>query len=154
MKTGQKIAFFREKRGLTQEELAKKLFVSRDLVSKWETGSRRPSNKMIAAISEIFGVEASEISDFDERIIAEISVCIPENMEISGTSFSALINKFLGTLSERERFIFIARYYHEKTSLETASCLGIKDGSVRKTLMIIRRKLTAFLEEENHHEES
>ncbi|MBQ1847593.1 MAG: helix-turn-helix transcriptional regulator, partial [Clostridia bacterium] len=42
MDIGKSIAKLRLSRGITQEELANRLFVSRDLVSKWETGARRP----------------------------------------------------------------------------------------------------------------
>lgn len=149
MQTGQKIALFREKQGLTQKELAEKLFVSRDLVSKWETNKRHPSYKMIVKLSEILCVQPDELSDLNERILNEFSDCIPDNMNISQAVFSVLINDFLETLSKTERFIFIARYYHNKSSYETASYLDIKDGNVRKKLMIIRRKLTAFLKEGN-----
>ena len=42
MDTGAKVAELRKAKGLTQQELAGKLFVSRELVCKWENGERRP----------------------------------------------------------------------------------------------------------------
>lgn len=38
MTIGQTIAQLRKERGLTQEQLAERLLVSRQAVSKWETG--------------------------------------------------------------------------------------------------------------------
>ena len=38
MQTGQKLQALRVQRGMTQEQLAERLFVSRELVSKWELG--------------------------------------------------------------------------------------------------------------------
>ena len=47
LKTGQTIAALRTKANMTQEQLAAALFVSRDLVSKWETGKSPPNYQMI-----------------------------------------------------------------------------------------------------------
>lgn len=38
MKLGEKLQILRKSRGLTQEELARKIYVSRTAVSKWESG--------------------------------------------------------------------------------------------------------------------
>lgn len=53
---GQTIAKLRKENGLTQEQLAQKLYVSRQAVSKWETGSAQPDLDNIRALSEYFGV--------------------------------------------------------------------------------------------------
>ena len=38
--------------GLSQTQLADALYVSRDLISKWETGKRRPDRKMLEAMAK------------------------------------------------------------------------------------------------------
>jgi len=43
------IAYLRQKQGLTQEELAEKLFVTRQAVSRWETGETTPQCGYFAA---------------------------------------------------------------------------------------------------------
>ena len=63
MQTGQKIASLRKKAGLSQEELAEKLFVSRELVSKWETGKRNPCKEMTVRLSELFNVPVENLYD-------------------------------------------------------------------------------------------
>ncbi|MDE5855414.1 MAG: helix-turn-helix domain-containing protein, partial [Anaeroplasmataceae bacterium] len=40
---GQKLTKYRKEMGLTQDEVAEKLFVTRQLVSKWEKGNGVPS---------------------------------------------------------------------------------------------------------------
>lgn len=46
----------REKKGLTQEQLANKLYVSRQNVSRWELGTRTINTPILVNICEIFGI--------------------------------------------------------------------------------------------------
>ena len=71
MQTGQIIAKLRMQAGLSQTQLADALYVSRDLVSKWETGKRRPDRKMLEAMAKIFGVAAEHLIDIDVHKKAE-----------------------------------------------------------------------------------
>ena len=57
MQTGQIIAKQRTQMGLSQVQLADSLFVSRDLVSKWETGKRFPEYKLVLEMAELFCVD-------------------------------------------------------------------------------------------------
>lgn len=52
----EKIQLLRKKGGLSQEELAEKLEVSRQSVSKWEQGQALPEMSKMLLLSEIFGV--------------------------------------------------------------------------------------------------
>ena len=56
MTLAEKIIERRKMLGMSQEELAEMLGVSRQSVSKWELGSAMPETDKIAAMSEIFGV--------------------------------------------------------------------------------------------------
>lgn len=66
----------REALGMTQEELAEKLEVSRQAVSKWETGLSVPGNDNRAALSELLGVTdwpeaeeaAREAGEYKEKL--------------------------------------------------------------------------------------
>ena len=61
-----KIKRLRETHNLTQEELAKKVTVSRTAVSKWETGKGYPSLDTLKEISLLFDISIDElISDTD-----------------------------------------------------------------------------------------
>ena len=51
----------REERGLTQKQLASKLFVSDNVVSKWERGESLPDPETLARLAETFGVEVGAI---------------------------------------------------------------------------------------------
>ena len=56
MTLGEKITDLRKKRGLSQEELAITLGVSRQAVSKWELGDATPDTDKIVALAEYFDV--------------------------------------------------------------------------------------------------
>ena len=56
MTTGEKITALRKKTCITQEEFADRLGVTRQAVSKWESGSAYPETDTIIRIAELFGV--------------------------------------------------------------------------------------------------
>ena len=55
MDFNEKLQLLRKQKGLTQEELAEILFVSRTAVSKWESGRGYPNIDSLKAISKFFG---------------------------------------------------------------------------------------------------
>lgn len=56
MNTAETIKNTREALGMTQEDLAEKLEVSRQAVSKWEVGASAPSPENLAVLEEVLGV--------------------------------------------------------------------------------------------------
>ena len=62
----EKLQALRKQKGLTQEELAEALFVSRTAVSKWESGRGYPSIDSLKAISGYFGVTVDALLSGDE----------------------------------------------------------------------------------------
>ena len=61
MEFNEKLQELRKSRGLTQEELAEALFVSRTAVSKWESGRGYPSIDSLKEISRYFSVTIDEL---------------------------------------------------------------------------------------------
>ncbi|MDE7329575.1 MAG: helix-turn-helix domain-containing protein [Clostridia bacterium] len=61
MTTGEKIAKLRKERGLTQEELAEKLGVTRQSVSRWESDAAFPETDKLITMSNIFGCSVDYI---------------------------------------------------------------------------------------------
>ena len=62
----------REKRGWSQTELAEKIHVSRQSVSKWETGKNYPSIEVIIDLSDLFGITIDELLRSDEELKAKV----------------------------------------------------------------------------------
>ena len=72
MEFNEKLQELRKQKGLTQEELAEKLYVSRTAISKWESGRGYPSIDSLKAIARFFSVTVDELLSSDEILtIAE-----------------------------------------------------------------------------------
>jgi transcriptional regulator with XRE-family HTH domain len=61
MKLGNNIYLLRTRKGLSQGDLAEALNVSRQSISKWETGSATPDLDKLLALSDLFGVSLDEL---------------------------------------------------------------------------------------------
>ena len=57
----ERICMLRRKNGLSQEQLAEKLGVSRQSVSKWESGASTPELEKLLALSDCFGMTLDEL---------------------------------------------------------------------------------------------
>lgn len=67
---GRKIRSLREQAGLTQEDVAEAMDVSRQAVSKWEANLSRPSAENLIRLARLFKVELTEIIGAPEEIEA------------------------------------------------------------------------------------
>jgi len=60
-KMGSFISQLRKEKGMTQKELAEKLFISAKAVSKWETGISTPDVGLLMPLADILGVTVTEL---------------------------------------------------------------------------------------------
>ena len=65
MRLGNSLFHARKKSGLTQEEVADKLGVSRQTISKWETDETLPDIRQSKRMAQLYGVTLDELIDFD-----------------------------------------------------------------------------------------
>jgi transcriptional regulator with XRE-family HTH domain len=65
MKFGEKLQQLRKSNGLSQEQLAEKVTVSRQAVSKWELGESIPDTDNIVQLSKLFGVTTDYLLNDD-----------------------------------------------------------------------------------------
>ncbi len=56
-----KLYELRKQKGFSQEELANRLNVSRQTISKWEVGDSTPELEKLIAISDLFGISLDEL---------------------------------------------------------------------------------------------
>lgn len=90
MKLNEKILALRKKQGMSQEELAEKLNVSRQAVSRWEVGSAQPDASNVLQLSKLFGVTADYLlndeyeSDRDVPIVRRMENNANERFERLG----------------------------------------------------------------------
>ncbi|MFR8046919.1 MAG: helix-turn-helix transcriptional regulator [Eggerthella lenta] len=69
MDFGEKLKALRTERGLTQEQLAAKLYVSRTAVSKWETGGGSPNLDSLQVVARLFDVSVDDLLSTDDLIV-------------------------------------------------------------------------------------
>lgn len=79
MSFGEKLKNLRKTRGVTQEELASEVFVSRSMIAKYETGKAYPTNEILQRIAEYFNVSLDELVKKQE-LIDEHSRVLEEKM--------------------------------------------------------------------------
>ena len=68
MEFHEKLQELRKRKGLTQEELAEALYVSRTAISKWESGRGYPSIDSLKELSEYFSVTIDELLSGEKLI--------------------------------------------------------------------------------------
>ncbi len=61
MALGERIAYYRKKAGYSQEGLAEQLNVSRQAISKWETGEATPDAERIIALAAVLGISTDTL---------------------------------------------------------------------------------------------
>ena len=144
MRTGQIIQKLRIHAKLTQEQLAEKLFVSRELVSKWELCQRKPNIREIREMAKLFGVPIEDLVDTN-GLWEELAACFPAGKRVAPEEFRDLLDPFLRTLSERERSVFIRRYYSLEDVKAIGTAFAVTENHVRVILTRTRKKLKNYL---------
>jgi transcriptional regulator with XRE-family HTH domain len=62
MNIGERIVALRKEKNISQSELAKRLNVSRQAVSKWEQGTSSPDTERLIQLAEILGTEVEYLA--------------------------------------------------------------------------------------------
>ena len=71
METKDVIYELRTKSGLSQDELAQKVFVTRQAVSRWETGETVPNTETLKQLSKLFGVSINTLLGAPRQLICQ-----------------------------------------------------------------------------------
>lgn len=81
MRFGEKLSLLRKQRGMTQLELAEKLDISRQAVSRWEQGISEPSTENLVSIGKLFDVTVDALVNENVQIQAGSAVLVAETEE-------------------------------------------------------------------------
>ncbi len=71
METKDIIAELRTKNGMSQAELAEKVFVTRQAVSRWETGETQPNTETLKLLSKLFDVSINTLLGSPRQLICQ-----------------------------------------------------------------------------------
>lgn len=111
MELSEKIQKLRKERGLTQEQFAEQLFVSRTAVSKWETGRGTPSMESLKQIANLFHITLDQLLSTEEIVLIAESEnkenikCFASYMD-GAINLAALLSLFLPLYKVEENDIF------------------------------------------------
>ena len=139
MEFNEKLQMLRADKNMTQEELAKELYVSRTAISKWESGRGYPNIDSLKAIAKYFHVT------IDELICTEEMVTLAEqDIKTSEKKHTALICGILDCLNVLFLFLPVFGDSHAGKVL-SVSVFGLTGVSVwLKTVFIIVIALSAL----------
>lgn len=74
MKFKEKLSFLRKQRGMTQLELAERLGISRQAVSRWEQGMSEPSTENLVSIGKLFDIPVDSLVNENVQLHEESTV--------------------------------------------------------------------------------
>jgi len=127
MKLTEKLYQLRKYKGLSQEKLAEELYVSRQAVSRWESGETIPTIDNMAAISRFYGVTVDclikEDCEIEYTAISDGEREEGEVQEVQGHSFDK--KNFLGCVIFATAVIALAIIIGSVTHTRTAITIYI-----------------------------
>ena len=81
----------------------------------------------------------------------ELEECIPDSKTVENSyeskELGSLINEYIGSLTKKNRAVFVSRYYFNMSIAEIADGIGLSESAVKTRLSRIRAGLKEFLEE-------
>ena len=77
-----RIRYLRDKAGMTQTDLAKRLGISRSAVNSWEMSLSSPSLSNIVEMMQIFHVSADYLLSVSDRMLVDVSDLSNEEQEV------------------------------------------------------------------------
>ena len=83
MKTKDIILELRTKKGLSQDDLAEKVFVTRQAVSRWENGETTPNIETLKLLSKLFDVSINTLLGSPQRLVCQCCGMPLEDSDIS-----------------------------------------------------------------------
>lgn len=106
----------REKKGWSQAELAEKIHVSRQSVSKWETGKNYPNIEVIIDLSDLFGITIDELLRSDEELKDKV---IQDSKQLAHPKWKVFFDAvfMLGVLLLAAKIIIFASNYFFGTAV-------------------------------------
>lgn len=106
----------REKKGWSQTELAEKIHVSRQSVSKWETGKNYPSIEVIIDLSDLFEITIDELLRSDEELKEKV---IQDSKQLAHPKWKVFFDSMflLGVFLLLTKLVIIASNYFFKTDI-------------------------------------
>lgn len=155
----EKLQQLRTKNGLTQEQLAEKVYVSRVAVSKWESGRGYPNLDSLRMLAKVFNLTIDELLSTDElidivevqtknksRILLTLILGITDFMAVLLFVIPMFANRFENKIDNVTLQNLTQVEFYTKISLIVVACVSIFFGFLELTLQNIQLKIKQKLE--------
>ena len=155
----EKLQQLRTKNGLTQEQLAEKVYVSRVAVSKWESGRGYPNLDSLRKLAKVFNLTIDELLSTDElidivevqtknksRILLTLILGITDFMAVLLFVIPMFANRFENKIDNVTLQNLTQVEFYTKISLIVVACFSIFFGFLELTLQNIQSKIKQKLE--------
>ena len=144
VKVGSKITKYRKEQNLTQDDIAEKLFVSRQLVSKWENGTGVPSIDVLLELCKFFQIT------FEELLCLHDEVYVDENDIFKGRNRLYIVQSVV----DGKIKVNLSEVFYQFSPIERMMVLKvIKEGRLNEKMDELYPKLTPgeqkFLRKDN-----
>ena len=133
VRVGEKIAKYRRDQHMTQDELADRLYVTRQALSKWELGISVPSIDTLLDLCKVFNVS------FEELLCLNDKLDIDEDNIFMGHDRSYIVN----AICKKELVVNIPDVFYQFSPSERLIILkNIKEGKIETNIDELLVKLT------------
>lgn len=133
VRVGEAIAGLRRAQGMSQDDLAEKLYVTRQALSKWERGTAVPSIDSLVELCRLFGVSFEQILCMNEELEVD------ENDIFKGHDRAYIISK----IASGELSVNLAEVFYQMSPAERMYLLRqIKCGSLNTDREDLAARLT------------
>ena len=109
MKFNERLLNLRKKNGWSQEELGYKIGVSRQSISKWESGQTTPELEKLKNLAKIFEISVDELIN-EENILNETNITIEEENQKNSSKKKSKLFNYIKVISSLLFFSIIIIY--------------------------------------------
>lgn len=109
MTFGEKLASLRKQANMSQIDVAEKLGVSRQVVSKWEKGAGLPDIDNLKKVSSIFGKTIDEMLDYKVESVKLEYEITKEEIDKENSKFKNVNNFILNKFNDAKSIYFLSR---------------------------------------------
>lgn len=106
METKDILQAYRVKKGLTQEQLAEKVFVTRQAVSRWENGETSPNHETLKALSKLYDVSINTLLGSPRKLICQCCGMPLEDENISKEPDGTFNEEFCKWCYSEGKFVY------------------------------------------------
>lgn len=148
MELGNKIKYYRGEKELSQEELAERVYVSRQTISNWENNKSYPDINSIVLLSEIFGISIDNLIKGDvEQMKKEINSEEIKKLNLYATMMAILMLVATILLMPMLQFIGLYGFIPYFVLVACAMFFAIKVDKIKKDNDIqTYKEIVAFTE--------